>query len=301
MRLLPPTTILAYHRVAAPVWDPYDLCVTPEHFASHIQVLSRRARITELGEIDKWSRRPRVIITFDDGYADNLHTALPLAERFELPLTVFVCSGQLGSTFWQERLSALMSGRDEPEVHFCLDVEPGRITVHLRGHDRWARAMRAVHERLRNLDPLEIQSALEALEAALGTGGSTDRPRALTQDELVELSGHPLVTIGAHTADHMQLAGKPALAQLETICKSKVDLEGLTNGPVHHFAYPYGGRDDFDDASVDAVRQSGFATACTMIDGHVAGFADRFRLPRRFVRDWEHDEFVERLHRWGID
>ena len=37
-----------------------------------------------------------VAITFDDGYRDNLTVALPLLEKFGLPMTLFVTAGFVG-------------------------------------------------------------------------------------------------------------------------------------------------------------------------------------------------------------
>jgi len=301
MRLLPPTTILAYHRIAAPENDPYFLCVTPEHFAYHLEVLAQRASFTTLDNIEKRApHRRRVIITFDDGYADNLHAALPLAERFGVPFTTFITSGGVGGTFWWSRLATLMSGRDESEVEFSLDVGPAPLKVRLRGRDCWRRAERAVHERLRLLTPAQIDIALDSLEMTLGGPRATNESRALTPAELVELSEHPLITIGAHTVDHRRLAGSSPDSQLESISKSKSELEAFTGRPVKHFAYPYGGIDDFDQASVRAVESAGFTTACTAIDGHAVGFCNRFRLPRRIVKDWGPDQFAGQLRRWGF-
>jgi len=48
---------------------------------------------------------------------------------------------------------------------------------------------------------------------------------------------------------------------------------------VPHFAYPFRGRDDFDDHSVDAVRSAGFDTACSTIPGTARSSTDPYRLP----------------------
>ena len=53
-----------------------------------------------------------VLITFDDGYADNLHAALPLLEKFEAPAVLFAASGYLGEQrgfWWDELLTLLVS------------------------------------------------------------------------------------------------------------------------------------------------------------------------------------------------
>ena len=48
-------------------------------------------------------------MTFDDGYADNLINAVPIAEAKGVPVTIFVTSGVLGSHsgFWWDRLGTL--------------------------------------------------------------------------------------------------------------------------------------------------------------------------------------------------
>ncbi len=303
MNFLPPATILVYHRVEDDADDPYGLCVTPKHFASHLEAVAASARFAALDEIESWSApRPRVMVTFDDGYADNLHVALPIAERFEVPVTVFVTSSTIDNRrgFWWDRLAALMVGRSEPEARFCVDTATIHLEVSFQGVDRWERAMWAVQSRLRGSNYEEIHQVLEALEEALGTS-DVEAPRVLTEEELVELSRHPLVSIGAHTTDHALLAGRSEASQCESVLRCKERLESLIGQRVIHFAYPFGGNGDFDEASVNAVAGAGFETACTAIDGRAGGFCGRYLLPRRFMLDWDADEFTRRLGSWGLN
>src|SRR5262245_33946506 len=90
--------ILLYHRIADLEVDPWGLAVTPEHFADQIAVLAGIAHPVRLDELASSraqlrTRRPLVAVTFDDGYADNLHAALPILERYDVPATFFVTAG----------------------------------------------------------------------------------------------------------------------------------------------------------------------------------------------------------------
>jgi len=79
--------ILMYHRVADVDSDPFSLCVAPHHFSEHLEVLRKCARpvpLTKLAaEIRNGGIPPRsVVLTLDDGYADNLESAKPALERY---------------------------------------------------------------------------------------------------------------------------------------------------------------------------------------------------------------------------
>ncbi len=84
------------------------------------------------------------------------------------------------------------------------------------------------------------------------------------------------------------------------ISSSKEQLERLSGQAVLHFAYPFGGKDAFDDHSVDAVRSAGFETACTTIPGNASSTSDPFRLPRRAVKNWSRLRFRATLERWRL-
>jgi peptidoglycan/xylan/chitin deacetylase (PgdA/CDA1 family) len=96
-----PFLVLMYHRVASPAADPYNVCVTPERFEEQMAWLAANHEVVPLADISSPSRTPRVAITFDDGYRDNLAVAEHLSAR-GMPASFFIVAGQLGSTtpFW---------------------------------------------------------------------------------------------------------------------------------------------------------------------------------------------------------
>lgn len=87
-----PVMILFYHRVAddrANAWT----CPT-ELFARQMTWLKRHCDVVSLAgaqaRIRQGNTRPAVVVTFDDGYADNNDFALPLLVREQIPCTYFV-------------------------------------------------------------------------------------------------------------------------------------------------------------------------------------------------------------------
>jgi peptidoglycan/xylan/chitin deacetylase (PgdA/CDA1 family) len=92
--------ILLYHRVTELAADPQLLSVSPQHFAEHLDVIRKVGLPMPLKSLWQAGRRERsskcdVIVTFDDGYADNLYNAKPLLESHDVPATVFVTTGYM--------------------------------------------------------------------------------------------------------------------------------------------------------------------------------------------------------------
>ncbi|HET9933833.1 MAG TPA: polysaccharide deacetylase family protein [Polyangiaceae bacterium] len=90
----PAVRILMYHRVARlPAYD--QLTVTPERFDEQLEELATNFRVVSLAdafaELERGKpRETLVVVTFDDGYLDNLTNALPILRRHAIPATIFV-------------------------------------------------------------------------------------------------------------------------------------------------------------------------------------------------------------------
>ncbi len=90
----PAVRILMYHRVTRlPGYD--QLTVTPERFEEQIAALKSRWHVVTLAEAlatleSGGPRAPTAVVTFDDGYRDNLVNALPVLRKHAVPATIFV-------------------------------------------------------------------------------------------------------------------------------------------------------------------------------------------------------------------
>ena len=296
------TLILCYHRVAEGVENPFYLCVRPDNFAAHLEEMSKSREPSTLADVLVPSRRPRVIITFDDGYRDNLTNALPIAESKGVPITFFVTSGILGNHngFWWDRLGMLLRARP-PHVRE-IDLPLGGRNIRLPLGSSGIRAdLDSVRRHLLPLRVTDIERALNAVSEQWQVDSAPPPDAAtLTPETFSNWRPATLATIGAHTVDHVRLQDRPAREQQETISGSKEGLEQSIGQAVLHFAYPFGRRDDFDDRSVDAVRSAGFETACTTIPGTARSSTDPYRLPRRLVMDWGRPRFRAQMQRWKL-
>jgi peptidoglycan/xylan/chitin deacetylase (PgdA/CDA1 family) len=93
---------------------------------------------------------------------------------------------------------------------------------------------------------------------------------------------------------HSSLALLDRDAQHREILDNKRHLEDLLGRSLHHFSYPHG---EFNAETVSLLAQAGYDSACTTQNVGLEHPADRFRLPRITVDDWDEEEFARRLAR----
>jgi peptidoglycan/xylan/chitin deacetylase (PgdA/CDA1 family) len=325
---VPRAIILLYHRVTEVASDPQLLCVSPAHFAQHLAIVRKYGNPTRLSLLDEALRRGHdgrsaIVVTFDDGYADNLCNAKPLLRRHEMPATVFMTTDILGSPkeFWHDDLERLC-------LHPGVLPETLRLTVNgktfdyelgeashysehaYRSNRTWNvsqkstptlrhQLYRSLVEMLQPLPTGERRTVVDDLLkwAGIGTTGRSTH-RGLSPEELVQLEDGGIIDVGSHTVSHPTLSALPVTAQVDEISRSKAHLERILGHPITAFAYPYGKRSDYTEATVAAVRAAGFQFACSNFAGIVHSNTERWQLPRFIVRDWDGEEFAARLSSW---
>lgn len=302
--------ILLYHRICEYVSDPDRLCVTPGHFAEHLDVLSKRCHVVPLRAVvdaatHKGPQRPRVAITFDDGYVDNLTNALPALEHSACPATVFVATGFVGSRqgFWWEEMNSLLdqliSGPPMGNTWVESAVpHPIRDAIARAPNLSRDRVYRVICESLKHLGLDARDRVLAEMRGAAGERLLSDDCRSMTQEELHRLAQSRLVDVGAHSVNHGALASLPTGLQRAEIAGSKRNLETLLDREVDAFAYPHGGRSDYSRLTVSLVRKAGFRLACGVGSKAICTRANRFDLPRTKVPDCDGDEFAKLIDTW---
>jgi len=303
--------ILGYHLVTETTNNIFSMCVTPDHFAEHLRVLNQYANPVDLYTLVNGlqnGRFPRhaVALTFDDGYAEVLYCARPSLESSQIPATVFVVPGYLGREFWWDELARLLlfgalpaqrpwPGVGEEISRIILTVTNRLSDSQNSSQFRWS-VFNEIYELLRHLPCSGRELLLAQLRSIIVDVDHTIQiQRALTPEELIQLSSNDLITIGAHTMSHAELPYLPKDQQKSEIYESKVFLEELLGKPVHGFAFPHS---SYTQSVEGVVRQVGFQYACAGLNNVVWRRSSLFRLPRFWVPDWDGDEFERWLRRW---
>jgi peptidoglycan/xylan/chitin deacetylase (PgdA/CDA1 family) len=322
--------VLIYHRVADLERDPQLLAVGTSHFADQMAMLAATYRVTRLAELVAGLRRRRVsdrtvVVTFDDGYADNLQHAAPVLQRNGVAATVFVNSGYVDSheEFWWDELEhiVLSPGTLPPEIR--LEASTGRIVSTSEDCESYSeddaardrgwnmlqsdsngreRLYRELCTFFRPLSSTDRTDALRQLRDQAGVAAEVRTShRQLTATEVRELDCLDGVDVGAHTRSHHVLAERTAAEQREEILTDRDTLARICGHRIPLLSYPYGGPDALDDVTVGLVRDAGFLGACANHPGVVKQWTDPFRIPRVLVRDWSAERLADTIEGWFDD
>ena len=303
-----------YHRIDDPPVDAWGICVSAERFAEHMCTLSRAHMACRLTDVQQTSGR--VAVTFDDGYADNLYTAKPILERYDIPATVFVISGSIGQrSFWWDELEHLfLLTAKLPGDPLILEVrgeehrwtiEAGDLTLETDGparHRRWIAwkdrpptsrhaTFYSVWSALRQLPTNERARQLEFIRQWADVLDHPNDVRPMTRPELQQISTTRLIDIGAHTVTHTRLSGLSLPDQRREITDCRESLAEALGEAPSSFSYPFGGPEDYTQDTIAALQDAGFERACSTRGGTVRSTIDPYQLPRAHVEDMNGDQF----------
>jgi peptidoglycan/xylan/chitin deacetylase (PgdA/CDA1 family) len=225
------------------------------------------------------SDNPRqfVVITLDDGYRDNLTNALPVLERHDAPALVNVPTQAVTRELfcWWLALRELFMTRE------TLQIGPIGRNLDLGS----AQSKLAEYRRVQRWFATDFGRATELRSWFDDLGVSfpdlCDR-FFLDAEELKRFAAHPLITIGGHSASHRSMASLPESEMRAELVDNKAFLETLLQAPVHHMAYPYGGKDQCGPREAAAARDAGYRSAIAVRHGKLTAQTvdDPYLLPR---------------------
>ena len=269
--------ILTLHHVRPPRPDRFQpnrlLEVTPEFFERVIRRLRRSgADLVSLDEMHRrmiegdFSRR-FVCVTFDDGYRDTFEFAYPVLKKYEVPFAIYVATSfadRVGEMWWLA-LEAVIARND-------------LISLRIDGRDRFFDC-RTVAEKRNLFDQLywwlrrlKTEDELRHVVRELAARHRVDVVKfcaelCMTWQEIAQIAADPLVTIGAHTVNHVILAKVSETSARSELENSRAVIEAALGTRPEHFAYPVGDKTSAGPREFRIAAELGYKTAVTTRPG----------------------------------
>jgi len=291
VRLRHRAVVLTYHRVLPPElvnlsFSAPSIVVAPETFDWHMRFVRRFLRPVDadtflelLASGDPLPART-CLVTFDDGWYDNLDFALPVLLRHSVPAVLFVATDYIGSQdcFWQERLARLLFELRKSEVGAAVLDELGAGPASVLSPADAKVQIRELVEKMKRRPRVEVDRLLQRLSDSTGSSASVSaEDRFLSWDEVRRMADRGLVTIGSHGVSHAIFTTLSAsLVEVELRHSAKVIAAEVGKIPTV-LAYPNGNADR--EISVQA-KAAGYAAAFTTARGLVSARCNPHLLPR---------------------
>lgn len=286
----PQLLVLNYHRIGDRLESDHDQGVfSTDMDGLELQIRAVRKRFTlirpaEAVEVIEGRRRPTeplALITFDDGYRDNLTNAFPVLRANDVTAIFFVVTSFADSTVvpWWDRLAQLARRCAAREVSVQVPgLDPQRFD--LRAGDV-GHALRSMLRAYKRASPALQNRLMEELERAAGPETSTDPSRLMLDWHDIRTLRAAGMAIGVHSHSHPILARLTPEEQRREMIVSKAIVEERLGERADFVAYPDGAPGTFDEASKRAAAEAGFRAAFSFSGGtNLAGRIDPFDVRR---------------------
>ncbi len=309
--------VATYHRVgnAEQLWpDPPGMAeATVEQFEAQMDWIGQRCNPITLEQTlqvahgkDAFPNRA-VLVTFDDGYIEDLQRVLPALRRNNIRPVVFLPTAYVGTRlrFWWDRVGVCLQTTSKD--HLVLP-EAGMMNLPLSTAAQREEATWRLLTRARGLRPEAKEQFLAGLERELEVGKTSeaDRPVVVGWDDVQRLRAD--MDFGAHTETHPLLSSLSAEEARAEMAGSKSVVEEKLQIPCHSFAIPYGDSTAYTSQTLHVASQVGFSLVFTLEESlrnlrwqggaaimdrmtfdqrdGVTGMAAKITWPRVFIPDW---------------
>jgi peptidoglycan/xylan/chitin deacetylase (PgdA/CDA1 family) len=239
--------------------------------AAGFDIISLDAAVERLKDKDTAhvrANRPFAVITFDDGYRDNVDYAAPILKKHNAPWTLFSCiaCAQGQARLWWLELEEAIARLDRVRVDLpygAIDLlsETAAQKSAVYDHIYWALRAGTEDALLDTIGKIAANANIDAQARV--------RELCMTFDELRSLAHDPNVTIGAHTVTHPRLAKLSEATAMSEMVTSKQRLETEIGQEIRHIAYPVGDPTSAGLREFALARQAGFISGVTTRPGHV--------------------------------
>ncbi len=279
--------ILMYHSVAeesfAKYIDPRDH-VPLDVFKKQMAFLAQHRKVVGLDKLVTMLRQGQtpetgtIVITFDDGYLDNLSVAAPILDQYGLKANLFLPTGYIdrGETQWVDQVYTAFKFRTKREL-LTLSKNAKEI-FNLDDPMQYTTGYQAVCMNMLSATATKRRACLDDLLGQLQPSESPPQLTMTWNDVKTVLTNHQCFQVGGHTMEHTDMTSVcEDEARYELNCCAR-QIEDAIGIQPKHFSFPYGRT---SGRLRQLVAEAGFESACGGdSDPVINSIIDPYMLPR---------------------
>ena len=254
-----------------------NLFISKNNFEKQILFLkNKNIKIMSMDDLYKENFSPKifsVVITFDDGYKNNLKNVYPIMNKYNFPFIIYVISGVLKHkwVWWHEVWSLI---KDKKSIIF------NRQKVNLNSNlqkNNFFLMIKNELKKFRNKDQIEFikknfnKKILNNMKELF-----------LNNEEIKKLTKNKIVTIGSHGHEHLCYKNFDTNVLINDARLSKNILQKIFNKSIKHFSFPYGNENDIKFKEHFFLKKIRYQTGVTTFDYSYKKF-NKFYLCRHSI------------------
>jgi len=287
-------TVLCYHGLTSDLSSQglrnYDgKHISVDMFERQMRYISQNSTVYPLEKISECLNQGTpcgphgVVITFDDGYKSNYDLAFPILKHYGLTATFFVTTGFIGSDhlLWVDQLEIAF----EQTRLQNIAIESNSVLPLTIVSDCLV-ALKQAKDYLKNMRDNKKRRMIKEMLKRLGfkrlsVHDSHYDYQPMSWENISEMASSGM-SIGSHTVTHAILTRCNEVELDDEITRSKNMIQDRIQRECTLFCYPNGQKGDFDNCTLEKLRQTEYKCAVLLFGGYNTIETDPFQL-RRFA------------------
>lgn len=250
-------TVLSLHRIS-PERDFFFNPIQPETFKKILEYVSRHYSIVQFREIEKNTPKPKLILSFDDGYYDFLETALPIMNQMGIPCNHNVVNDCLNQNrvIWTQQLNDVFTALKNKNTTTHPEID--KVSTFQGNWHQWYLTF---FKHLLQTEKVQREIILTKLSADMGTKSIY---RMLTWEEFKRCVDTYGVEPGSHSYTHDSLSSIVTEEQYSLEIDQAIrELEDKLNRTIEVFALPNG---QYNETVLHRIKACGIKYILLMND-----------------------------------
>jgi peptidoglycan/xylan/chitin deacetylase (PgdA/CDA1 family) len=252
-----------------------NVCIPPNRFEKHLKYIKKNYRVISLKKLVNSLNQGKVapcsmVITFDDGFADNFIYAFPILQRYKINGTFFLATDCIDnrSPLWIQELYYLINNVGVERIIQTINTLTHKLKIPQLNIE--FPLNKNLQEKVEEYMAFSLNKIMRNnVLATLYRKYNFQREKIFSQAQIylnwdqIKLMKRDGIDFGNHGASHTPLSALPPDEQLEEITKSKKVIEQKIKRNFFPFSYPYGMDWDFTETTKNIIIDTGHSCALT--------------------------------------